>query len=311
MKIILSILSNIPPCPGIISPKSFIFVNLFILDAAKSPIWLKTLKSIVIPSIAKYDIFKSANLFISIVYTILNITAPTIPPILPYTDFLGLIGVNLCFPINEPTKYANVSVPHDAIAIYHIRNFPFSTLYINGTNIKKPNTYNTPKVDITTSTKFVFIFVIIAFVKNIIIIICVSNVIISIGIKSKNAIKAATIRPIILSPLSLFLKALKYSLIARIPTIETAIFTIVVFPKIKITSNALNKITPDTILFIIILLPPHLVFHQNVYSFFDMLLWLRLNPLLKILANIYLKNKIQHMYFAKAKIHLFLILCLF
>ena len=58
----------------------------------------------------------------------LSNTAPIIPPMLPSTDFFGLIGVNLCFPISEPTKYAKVSVPHDAIAIYHIKNFPFSAL---------------------------------------------------------------------------------------------------------------------------------------------------------------------------------------
>ena len=37
-KIKLSILSNIPPCPGIKLLKSFISTYLFMLDAAKSPI---------------------------------------------------------------------------------------------------------------------------------------------------------------------------------------------------------------------------------------------------------------------------------
>ena len=47
----LSILSNIPPCPGIIFPKSFISAVLFIVDADKSPIWPKILKNAVINEI--------------------------------------------------------------------------------------------------------------------------------------------------------------------------------------------------------------------------------------------------------------------
>jgi hypothetical protein len=38
ISITLSILSNIPPCPGIKSLKSFISTYLFMLDAVKSPI---------------------------------------------------------------------------------------------------------------------------------------------------------------------------------------------------------------------------------------------------------------------------------
>ena len=50
---ILSILSNIPPCPGIIFPKSFISTYLFILETAKSPICARTLNATPIPVISK------------------------------------------------------------------------------------------------------------------------------------------------------------------------------------------------------------------------------------------------------------------
>ena len=46
INITLSILSNIPPCPGIKLLKSLISQYLFTLEAAKSPIWLITLKKI-------------------------------------------------------------------------------------------------------------------------------------------------------------------------------------------------------------------------------------------------------------------------
>ena len=51
----LSILSSIPPCPGSKFPKSFISIVLLMLDADKSPIWLKTLNISPIKAIYKYD----------------------------------------------------------------------------------------------------------------------------------------------------------------------------------------------------------------------------------------------------------------
>ena len=59
INITLSILSSIPPCPGMMSPKSFIPQYLFILDAAKSPICPIKLKTIVI--IAIFNTFKSTK----------------------------------------------------------------------------------------------------------------------------------------------------------------------------------------------------------------------------------------------------------
>lgn len=53
INIMLSILSKIPPCPGIRFPKSFIPSVLFNVDADKSPIWLKTLSTAVISPIYK------------------------------------------------------------------------------------------------------------------------------------------------------------------------------------------------------------------------------------------------------------------
>ncbi len=53
----LSILSNIPPCPGNIFPKSFIPTVLFIAEAEKSPIWLSILKKTPIIAINQYCIF--------------------------------------------------------------------------------------------------------------------------------------------------------------------------------------------------------------------------------------------------------------
>ena len=94
----LSILSNIPPCPGIKFPKSFIPAVLFMADADKSPIWLNILSVNVINDMYTYDIFIFPNLFIQYVYIKEIIIAPIVPPIDPSIDFFGLIFVNLCFP---------------------------------------------------------------------------------------------------------------------------------------------------------------------------------------------------------------------
>ena len=76
----LSILSNIPPCPGIKFPKSFIPTVLFILDADKSPNWLQILKATAINDINTYDIFKPTYLFIHTAYIKAIITEPRVPP---------------------------------------------------------------------------------------------------------------------------------------------------------------------------------------------------------------------------------------
>ena len=60
----LSILSNNPPCPGIKLLKSFIPVNLLMLDAAKSqncPIILRTVET---TNTFTYDISNPLNSFI-------------------------------------------------------------------------------------------------------------------------------------------------------------------------------------------------------------------------------------------------------
>ena len=63
--------------------------------------------------------------FITYVYITIATTAPIVPPIHPSIDFLGLILLNLCFPIAFPVKYAKISVPHAANITYHINMFPF------------------------------------------------------------------------------------------------------------------------------------------------------------------------------------------
>ena len=84
MNIMLSILSKIPPCPGIRFPKSFIPSVLFSVDADKSPIWLKMLSPAVINPIYKYEIDNPPNLFIKNVYINEINTVPIVPP---YTSF--------------------------------------------------------------------------------------------------------------------------------------------------------------------------------------------------------------------------------
>lgn len=84
INIMLSILSKIPPCPGIRFPKSFIPSVLFNVDADKSPIWLKTLSTAVISPIYKYEIDSPPNLFMQRVYISEINTAPIVPP---YTSF--------------------------------------------------------------------------------------------------------------------------------------------------------------------------------------------------------------------------------
>ena len=56
-----------------------------------------------------------------------------------------------------PKKYANVSVPHAAIAKYHISSFPLPLAYKSGINIINPIMYIIPNPDIAVSIKFVFI----------------------------------------------------------------------------------------------------------------------------------------------------------
>ena len=84
MNIMLSILSNIPPCPGIRFPKSFIPTVLFMVEADKSPIWLRMLSNPVINPIYKYEIDSPPNLFIQNVYIKEINIAPNVPP---YTSF--------------------------------------------------------------------------------------------------------------------------------------------------------------------------------------------------------------------------------
>ena len=64
-------------------------------------------------------------IFRYIVYGIINTNEPNVPAIQPSIDFFGLISVNLCFPILEPTIYANVSVPQAAKNAYQTKNLPF------------------------------------------------------------------------------------------------------------------------------------------------------------------------------------------
>ena len=47
--------------------------------------------------------------FITYVYITIATTAPIVPPIHPSIDFLGLILLNLCFPIAFPVKYAKTN----------------------------------------------------------------------------------------------------------------------------------------------------------------------------------------------------------
>ena len=63
----LSILSNIPPWPGIKSLKSFTPTYRFILDADKSPNCANILNNTAIPEIAMYDISIFPNLLIQYV----------------------------------------------------------------------------------------------------------------------------------------------------------------------------------------------------------------------------------------------------
>ena len=80
MNIMLSILSKIPPCPGIRFPKSFIPSVLFNVDADKSPIWLKRLSTAVISPMYKYEIDNPPNLFMKNVYIKDINIAPIVPP---------------------------------------------------------------------------------------------------------------------------------------------------------------------------------------------------------------------------------------
>lgn len=96
----LSNLSKIPPCPGIIVPKSFILQNLFIAEKDKSPICpaiLAIIAEIIICNISKFILKNVLAININKVYE--NKT-PIIPPIAPSTVFLGLIfGHNFSFQI--------------------------------------------------------------------------------------------------------------------------------------------------------------------------------------------------------------------
>ena len=71
--------------------------------------------------IATYEITcTGANLLTKNVYIRAKTTAPTIPATQPSIDLFGLILLNLCFPNLFPTRYANISVPHEIMKIYHI-----------------------------------------------------------------------------------------------------------------------------------------------------------------------------------------------
>ena len=112
----LSNLSNIPPWPGIIKPKSFMPVILLILEAVKSPSWatMDPKKD------NKTNLYKGNSLKYLAKIKV-NKTAPNIPPTEPSTVLLGLnLGQSLVFPNKLPDKYAKVSVPHAVININHI-----------------------------------------------------------------------------------------------------------------------------------------------------------------------------------------------
>ena len=94
--------------------------------------------------------------FITYVYITIATTAPIVPPIHPSIDFLGLILLNLCFPIAFPVKYAKISVPHAANITYHINMFPFFIPFISATKIVKNTIYAIPKNVYAISLKLVF-----------------------------------------------------------------------------------------------------------------------------------------------------------
>ena len=106
--IILSILSSIPPCPGIILEKSLILYALLIAEKNKSPILPTILKK----SVIKVIWYILIVLDITVIKNIVPINVPTIvPPINPSIVFLGDISSNsLCLPIKLPIIYAYVSV---------------------------------------------------------------------------------------------------------------------------------------------------------------------------------------------------------
>ena len=121
----LSNLSNKPPCPGIILPKSFTSYCRLINDANKSP---KTAKT---EAINRTTASKSQLNFNSgvINLNIKHITKPehkdvASPPATPSFVLCGLISeqFNLCFPKAFPIKYPPVSVIHALDATNKIAN---------------------------------------------------------------------------------------------------------------------------------------------------------------------------------------------
>ena len=124
MNITLSILSNIPPCPGIKLLKSLISTYLFILDAEKSPICPTILNTIDIKIVFIYENCIWKNVLNIYVNSNDKHIAPIIPPKHPSIVLFGLILLNLCFPIHFPNIYANISVPQAQANIYHTKNFP-------------------------------------------------------------------------------------------------------------------------------------------------------------------------------------------
>ena len=100
--------SKIPPCPGKIFPESLMFRLLFIKLSTKSPSVpvITTINAITAQSIELNSVKKCANICDA---AVVNINAP----INPSHDFLGDIRSNSRrFPIDIPTKYANVSLLH-------------------------------------------------------------------------------------------------------------------------------------------------------------------------------------------------------
>lgn len=116
----LSNLSNIPPWPGIIKPKSFMPVILLILEAVKSPSW-----ATMDPKKDNKTKFHKGNSSKYLAKIRVNRAVPNIPPTEPSTVLLGLnLGQSLVFPNKLPDIYAKVSVPHAVIKTNHIYIVP-------------------------------------------------------------------------------------------------------------------------------------------------------------------------------------------
>ena len=104
-----SILSKIPPCPGIIFPESLILRLLFIIDSIKSP---NVAKTDITAASAVYSINPNSVSMISKDFNIYaTIKQTNNPPQKPYHDFLGEIRrKSLCLQNNMPIQNAPVSL---------------------------------------------------------------------------------------------------------------------------------------------------------------------------------------------------------